>query len=48
MRYCDLNEDILYWASEITKGGGVPVHTKLTVSMLEDRIITKTDIEAGA
>ena len=36
------------FGGEITKGGGVPVHTKLTVSMLEDRIITKTDIEAGA
>ena len=30
------------------EGGGHPVHTKLTVSMLEDRIITKRDIEAGA
>ena len=30
------------------EGGGHPVHTKLTVSMLEDRIITKQDIEAGA
>ena len=27
---------------------GQPVHTKLTVNMLEDRIITKQDIEAGA
>ena len=25
----------------------MPVHTKMTVSMLEDRIITKQDIEAG-
>ena len=33
---------------ELSQGGGVPVHTKLTVSMLEDRIITKQDIEAGA
>ena len=33
---------------EVTEGGGVPVHTKLSVSMLEDRIITKQDIEAGA
>ena len=33
---------------EVTEGGGVPVHTKLTVSMLEDRIITKRDIEEGA
>jgi len=32
----------------VTEGGGVPVHTKLTVSMLEDRIITKRDIEEGA
>ena len=27
---------------------GQPVHTKLTVNMLEDRIITKQEIEAGA
>ena len=27
---------------------GQPVHTRLTVSFLEDRIITKRDIEAGA
>ncbi len=27
---------------------GMPVHTKMTVTMLEDRIITKSDIEAGA
>ncbi len=27
---------------------GQPVHTKLTVSFIEDRIITKTDVEAGA
>ena len=27
---------------------GQPVHTKLTVSFLEDRIITKRDVEAGA
>ena len=33
---------------ELSEGGGVPVHTKLTVSMLEDRIITKQDIEQGA
>ena len=26
---------------------GMPVHTKNDVSMLEDRIITKSDIEAG-
>mgnify|MGYP001365792288 CR=1 FL=1 len=32
----------------VIDGGGVPVHTKLTVSMLEDRIITKRDIEEGA
>jgi len=31
-----------------TFGDGKPVHTKLTVNMLEDRIITKQDIEAGA
>jgi hypothetical protein len=28
--------------------GGQPVHTKLTVNFLEDRIVTKRDIEAGA
>ena len=27
---------------------GQPVHTRLTVSFLEDRIITKRDVEAGA
>ena len=27
---------------------GQPVHTKMTVNFLEDRILTKTDIEAGA
>ena len=32
----------------VIDGGGVPVHTKLTVSMLEDRILTKRDIEEGA
>lgn len=31
-----------------TFANGQPVHTKLTVNMLEDRIITKEDIEAGA
>ena len=31
-----------------TFGDGHPVHTKLTVSMLVDRILTKRDIEAGA
>jgi hypothetical protein len=29
------------FGGKVTEGGGVPVHTKLTVSMLEDRIITK-------
>ena len=33
---------------EISEGGGVPVHTKLSIEMLEDRIITKQDIEQGA
>ena len=32
----------------VTQGGGVPVHTKLNVKMIEDRILTKKDIEAGA
>jgi len=27
---------------------GQPVHTKMTVNFLEDRVLTKTDIEAGA
>ena len=27
---------------------GSPVHTKLTVEFVEDRILTKSDIEAGA
>ena len=27
---------------------GRPVHTKLTVNFLEDRILTKRDIERGA
>ena len=31
-----------------TFGDGTPVHTKLTVGMVEYRIITKQDIEAGA
>ena len=26
---------------------GMPVHTKMTVTMIEDRIVTKSDIEAG-
>ena len=36
------------FGGSVTEGGGVPVHTKLSVSMLEDRIIAKRDIEAGA
>ena len=31
-----------------TFDSGQPVHTKMTVNFLEDRILTKTDIEAGA
>ena len=31
-----------------TFGDGKPVHTRMTVNMLEDRIITKQDIEQGA
>ena len=31
-----------------TFSSGQPVHTKMTVNFLEDRILTKTDIEAGA
>ena len=36
------------FGGEAEQGGGMPVHTKLTVNFLEDRIITKRDIEAGA
>ena len=31
-----------------TFGDGSPVHTKLTIAMLEDKILSKQDIEAGA
>ena len=31
-----------------TTKDGYPIHTKLTVGFVEDRIITKNDIEAGA
>lgn len=31
-----------------TQNDGTPVHTKLTVNFVEDRILTKQDIEAGA
>ena len=31
-----------------TQADGTPVHTKLTLGFVEDRILTKSDIEAGA
>jgi hypothetical protein len=31
-----------------TQQDGTPVHTKLTVNFVEDRVLTKQDIEAGA
>ena len=36
------------FGGEMKQGGGQPVHTKMTVNFLEDRIVTKQDIEAGA
>ena len=36
------------FGGSVKEGGGHPVHTKMSVTMLEDRIITKRDIEAGA
>ena len=47
--YCtDVQVDYAPDGQFSTFENGNPVHTKLTVSMIEDRIITKQDIEAGA
>ena len=47
--YCtDVQVDYAPDGQFTTFESGQPVHTKLTVSMLEDRVITKQDIEAGA
>ena len=47
--YCtDVEVDYSPDGQWTTFGDGKPVHTKMTVNMLEDRIITKQDIEAGA
>lgn len=47
--YCtDVEVDYSPDGQWTTFGSGQPVHTRLTVNMLEDRIITKQDIEAGA
>jgi hypothetical protein len=47
--YCtDVQVDYAPDGQFTTFESGQPVHTKLTVSMLEDRIITKQDIEQGA
>ena len=47
--YCqDVNIDYAPDGQYTTFENGMPVHTKMTVTMLEDRIITKSDIEAGA
>jgi len=47
--YCtDVQVDYAPDGQYTTFENGMPVHTKMVVSMLEDRIITKQDIEAGA
>ena len=47
--YCtDVDVDYSPDGQWTTFGDGKPVHTRMTVNMLEDRIITKQDIEAGA
>jgi len=47
--YCtDVQVDYAPDGQFTTFESGQPVHTKLTVSMLEDRIVTKQDIEQGA
>ena len=49
MCYCqDVIIDYAPDGQYTTFENGMPVHTKMTVTMLEDRIITKSDIEAGA
>ena len=47
--YCtDVEVDYAPDGQWTTFGDGKPVHTRMTVNMLEDRIITKQDIEQGA
>ena len=47
--YCtDVQVDYAPDGQYTTFENGMPVHTKMTVSMIEDRIVTKQDIEAGA
>ena len=47
--YCtDVSVDYSPDGQFTTFEGGQPVHTQLSVSFLEDRIVTKTDIKAGA
>jgi len=47
--YCtDVSVDYSPDGQFTTFADGQPVHTQLTVSFLEDRIVTKTDIKAGA
>ena len=47
--YCtDVQVDYAPDGQYTTFENGMPVHTKMTVTMIEDRIITKQDIEAGA
>jgi hypothetical protein len=47
--YCtDVEVDYSPDGQWTTFGDGKPVHTRMTVNMLEDRIITKQDIEQGA
>ena len=47
--YCtDVEVDYSPDGQWTTFGDGKPVHTRLVVNMLEDRIITKQDIEQGA
>ena len=47
--YCkDVEVDYSPDGQWTTFGDGKPVHTRMTVNMLEDRIITKADIERGA
>ena len=47
--YCtDVQVDYSPDGQFTTFADGQPVHTQLSVSFLEDRIVTKRDIEAGA
>ena len=45
---CSVDVDYTPDGQMTTFDTGQPVHTKMTVNFLEDRILTKTDIEAGA